>query len=218
MNETPGDSPARRRRRSGETRGRLIEAALELVRQEGLSALSAGRVAKLAEISQPGFYKHFKNTDDLLQVAVTDLLSELAERQALGRLNLTIRSAEDLPPTAVWQQLTGMLLRTLLSEPRFAELYLRHRSDHTLLGGAFVQVAEQGLRDVVEFVWQAAQSMGAVPGDYERIVIGCDQALALYYRAAEMLLSGRYDEQRVIEQTAMQLERLTRSYVETLGK
>ena len=50
----------------------MLEAAVDLLRSEGLPSLTTVRVTKEAGIVQSGFYAHFKNPEHLQQ--------ELAER------------------------------------------------------------------------------------------------------------------------------------------
>jgi len=68
------------------TRRRLIEAATRLVRERGLSGLSASAVAREAGIAQPTFYVHFQDKDDLLNTIAAE---------KIGGLRAPLRAARD---------------------------------------------------------------------------------------------------------------------------
>lgn len=212
MDETRTGSQPPRRRRAGETRALLIDAAIDMVRAKGLSTLTAQGVAKASGISQPGFYKHFKNTDELLIAAVTGFLDDMASRQSLRNLNLSIEDLGSYTPEA-WRQLLGDMLTVFVSEPRFTEIFLRYRSDPTVLGGAISSVADRVQEDLVSYCWEVAQGLGAHPRNYERVEIGCKQALALYFAAGEMLLSGQQPRERIVTQTADVVGQLIRTMI-----
>ena len=71
-----------RRGKQGETRARLIQVAIELVRTEGLAALTTSRITRAAGIAQPGFYAHFRNVEEVLQTAVMQVIEEMRENRA----------------------------------------------------------------------------------------------------------------------------------------
>ena len=203
-------SRPRGRRRAGETRGLLIDACTELVRAEGAGALSVQRVAKAAGISPPGFYKHFSNTDALLSVAVVDVVAALADRQSLTAIDPLAGTRTELPSHEEGIAALDAMLSILLTEPQFAELYLRYQHDPTMLDGAFTRIARKSREDNVAYYWGLARRMGARPRDYARVVIIAEQALALYYHAAELLLSGEHDRELVIETTVRALDAISR--------
>lgn len=70
------------------TRGRLLDAGLKVLCEEGYGALSASQVSRLAGIAQPTFYVHFKDKDDLVRALARERLGKLrgALREERGRL------------------------------------------------------------------------------------------------------------------------------------
>ena len=63
--------PLRRHVAKAVTRRRLLDAALEILDQDGLAAMTTIRVTRLAGLSQSSFYVHFADMDDLLHNLVT---------------------------------------------------------------------------------------------------------------------------------------------------
>ncbi|MFN3911426.1 TetR/AcrR family transcriptional regulator [Hyphomonas sp.] len=53
------------RRRAGETRDALMEAAFDLVRRQGLAATSVDEICAAAGVSKGAFFHHFKSKEDL---------------------------------------------------------------------------------------------------------------------------------------------------------
>ncbi len=58
------------------TRQRLIESALKLIKENGLSSLTMNQISQRAGIAQPSFYNHYGSLSDLL----TEVRAILAER------------------------------------------------------------------------------------------------------------------------------------------
>jgi AcrR family transcriptional regulator len=183
-----------RRGKQGETRARLVQVTIELVRNEGLSALTTGRITRAAGIAQPGFYAHFRNVDDLLRQAIGHVLGEMREkirgarRRSFERLDAVSDAAQIDAIRAAYED--G--LAVFLSDPTFAELFLRYRRDPSLLGG-YMRRAMDGVRtDITEDMWLRARALGAKPHHRPLVSFWAEQVLALYFTAAEALLDDRY--------------------------
>jgi len=183
-----------RRGKQGETRARLVLVTIELVRNEGLSALTTGRITRAAGIAQPGFYAHFRNVDDLLRQAIGHVLGEMREkirgarRRSFERLDAVSDAAQIDAIRAAYED--G--LAVFLSDPTFAELFLRYRRDPSLLGG-YMRRAMDGVRsDITEDMWLRARALGAKPHHRPLVSFWAEQVLALYFTAAEALLDDRY--------------------------
>ena len=189
-----------RRGKQGETRARLIRVTIELLRVEGLAALTTSRITKAAGIAQPGFYAHFKNVDELVSTAVMEVLAEMrrktteTRRAAFGRL----QNYEDLSNIKLMRVAFEQGLDVLLGDPTFAELLLRYRRDPSLLGGLMRQAMTQVREDVTEDIWRTAQSFGFRQEHYKQVTFWSEQVLALYHTAAEALLDGRFDDREAI--------------------
>lgn len=107
--------PDGRRARSIETRARLLDAAEQVVRRDGVGSLTLNRVAAEADISKGGLLYHFASKQDLVSALLTHTLDNTEDR--LQEL------ADDADPRA---------------DGRFATAYLDYvrSADHTRRGAA----------------------------------------------------------------------------------
>jgi len=88
--------------RSGNTKERLIEAALELFSQKGFDATSVDEIARAVGIKGPSIYDHFKNKEAILQEIVARADEEYDKNIENGReKTVNIRSGEDLKQYAM---------------------------------------------------------------------------------------------------------------------
>ncbi len=78
--ETSGfDRPTRRSRR---TRAELVAAAVEVLEEEGVGALTVKAVTGRAEVAHGTFYHHFASIDDVLLAVVEDAMHRLSADMA----------------------------------------------------------------------------------------------------------------------------------------
>ncbi len=75
--------------KGSETRSTILDAALQVARQEGLTALSIGRLAKNVGLSKSGLFAHFMSKENLQL--------EVLERGVEEILNVVIKPAVRLP-------------------------------------------------------------------------------------------------------------------------
>jgi AcrR family transcriptional regulator len=188
-----------RRGKQGETRARLIQVTIDLVRSEGLSALTTSRITRAAGIAQPGFYAHFRNVEDCLQTAMSQVVEEMRVKVATMRKDAFRRFEEaDGVTMAAIRASYEDCLELILAERTFAEIFLRYRRDPSLLGGYMGEVLERIRADLSADIWSMAERAGF--GDAHRglTAFWTDQILALFFAGAEALLDGRYTDRDVI--------------------
>jgi len=190
------------RRPRGATRTVLLDACIEVVRAEGPAAVTTDRMARAAGISQPGFYNHFKNTDELLRIAVVSVLEGMATRQLTTweQANATVPGDTLLTREHVRTQL-DLMIPVFLSEPAFSDLYLRYRLDPTVLDGAVKRVADDVREQLTGQVWATSQRFGATAADYPSVALYAELLLGIYYRACEMILAQRFEYDVVLAST-----------------
>lgn len=214
---TAAKSP-RKRRKGGETRTLLINACIDLIRSEGLMALSTERVTRAAHISQPGFYNHFKNTDELLRVSVVSVLQDMAGRQTVLRREMMggLETPQDAVDAQTTRNILEAMLDVFLSEPVFAELFLRYRFDASLLDGAVMAVAQEVIEDNISDLWELSRRMGARQEDYPRVALHAEHLSGIYYRTAELMLAKRYSRELILQSACEAVISLTRGLQEVL--
>jgi AcrR family transcriptional regulator len=189
-----------RRGKQGETRARLIQVAIELVRTEGLAALTTSRITRAAGIAQPGFYAHFRNVEEVLQTAVMQVIDEMREKvTAMRRRSFErFRQPEGLSSIDATRAVYQDVIEAFLSEPAFAELLLRYHRDTSPLGATMRRVMDRIRADVTEDMWRNVESAGFGEEHRPFVSLWTDQVLALYFAGAEALLDGRYEDRSVV--------------------
>src|SRR5437763_15236070 len=86
------------------TRDRIVRNAARKFRAEGLSGPGVASVMKASGLTVGGFYKHFRNKDELLTEAIA---------QGFAESNANIRSAlQHVPPEHKWKELVRLYLST----------------------------------------------------------------------------------------------------------
>lgn len=216
MTSVSGESTSERmpgrRGKQGETRAKLVEVTIDLIRREGLEAVTTTRITQEAGIAQPGFYAHFKNVEECLETAANEVGSALREqqRQVRARTYERVRSVEDFSNIDVLRALYDDLLCVILSEPAFTELFLRYRRDPSPLGRAMRRVMDRTREEITEDLWRVSKALGYGPEHYPDVALYAELVLALYLGAVETLLDGRFRDRAFVVES---LARNTRAMV-----
>lgn len=69
-------SPTKRER----TRAQLVQAAVEVIAEKGVDANSVTEIANRAGVANGTFYRHFKDRQEIIDVAIFEVASGVAER------------------------------------------------------------------------------------------------------------------------------------------
>jgi AcrR family transcriptional regulator len=137
------------------TRQRLLEAAIDIVRQEGPGALTTVRITRQAGIAQPGFYKYFPSVEVCLREAAIQASDRM--RDMVASLRRSTRDRNDPQQLAEhYQAVFDLALR----ERVFVELGLRCRLDASPLGEAVREVNLRLRRDLFDDLWKHASQAG----------------------------------------------------------
>ncbi|HVU05290.1 MAG TPA: TetR/AcrR family transcriptional regulator [Polyangiaceae bacterium] len=137
------------------TRDRLVAAVLEIVRSDGLGALTTVEITRRAGIAQPGFYKHFRNVDECLEEATTEALDGM--RETFGAMRRRIRDRNDPAEVAAYFL---AVLDAVAADRSFNELLARYRRDTSTLGRAVRDAELRVMNDFVEELWGQAKKAG----------------------------------------------------------
>lgn len=128
------------------TRAKLIQATLKVLYKDGPSALTTGRIAEQAGVAQPTFYVHFSDMQDALTQAAEAVADKLLVRLKDYREDLGAGA-----PAESIRRAFGASVNALLSEPKMAELFLRHRRDvNTPLGKRWRQITQRARDDLLD--------------------------------------------------------------------
>jgi AcrR family transcriptional regulator len=213
-NARPGSTaPARigRRQRKDRTRQLLIDAAVDIVRQGGIEALTTTRLAGAAGITQPGFYVHFENVEHCLQAAAEQLCERFLDlqRQARQLAGSLISGPDALGKQEVIFSVFEQTLALAISKRRLVEVLLRHRHESSsAIGRSMGKALDRTRRDIADDLGRAARRMGFPEPLQKRSELVADIVLWLFLGALEALLQGRYPER---EAFVAELARVTRS-------
>ena len=187
---TNGSRPVRRQRGTKEeTRLRLIEAAIKLIRKRGVEAISTVSVTEAAGFAQSSFYMHFKNVDECLRAAAEKVAGEA--RAFIAEHRRRTHEAAGADPAASLLHLQAVL-RLFVEQRSFAELLVRHRHDRSPLGRMFRKMQDGVRADLIADSWRFAESLGVRRKHYDRVAMQAEFIHANVMAAGEALLAGRY--------------------------
>jgi len=120
------------------TRNRLVRSAIRLLHRSGVTALTTGKIASEAGVAQPTFYVHFEDMKALLNEVASQISATIITR--MQPVRETVMSE---PSRRTVREACEMSVRALVEDPRFADLYLRHRRDvDTPLGKRFGELTK----------------------------------------------------------------------------
>ena len=176
------------------TRQRLIEAAGEIIRINGIEELNTVNVTRAAGIVQSGFYLHFKNIDDCKRAAAEAVAGRIrkfiAEHRRSGR-----GQPADLPTVS---RHFREILTLFEKERKFSELLIRHRHDRSPLGLVFRQVLDQMRVDLAADLQQQFQPLLPAEQDPIRFSIWAELLQGMVLQAGDALIDGRLTDTSVL--------------------
>ena len=106
----PADGGVRTTRRRGQTRTRLLAAALQVLGEEGLARSSVERICERAGYTRGAFYSNFTSTDDVV--------AALFAQQAEALLDHVEERLRQTPPAREGAGLTEVVAHVLAVLPR----------------------------------------------------------------------------------------------------
>lgn len=106
---------------------RILDAAVALVREEGVEALSTRGIAERAEIPVASLYQYFADKDEILLALVERDIDELDARIAADLAELTRLSVRELVSTTM-----NAFVRFYRERPAFVMIWLRGRTNQAI--------------------------------------------------------------------------------------
>lgn len=186
----PAPNPPRRRKQKEETRQRLVDAALEILRTEGEAAVTTVRLTQAAGIVQSGFYKHFESTEACLEAAADSVLETL--RGILREIR------HSLPPgpidPAVLAGNAERDLRAFLADPAVAEILVCARYTPSILGRSVARFVRAIVDELTQDLWLYARRRRVPVEEYPRVALFAELIIAQYLQCVDALVSKRHQE------------------------
>jgi len=174
-----------------QSRQRLIKAAITVLGEQGMSKLTTGKIARAAGLSQPSFYVHFTDMEDLLSSVADQVVRPVQEvlAKAMSQLGSVSGETKDEAIRAAWSE----ALDALLEERGVAEVLLAHRRDRTTPLGKGIRKAQDELLSSLSNIFQTLHAKVPTAGSTNSNV-EAELTLALALGALEGLLDGRFEK------------------------
>lgn len=178
--------------RSAETRGRIIEAAIASLCEDGYGATTTVHVAKLAGVSRGAMLHHFPTKEDLIFATADEVVrrNRAALREMLEDIDDPRERFERLPELR-WSRAmrpAGIALVEILSGAR---------SDKTVREG-FLKFREKMVAERAEWVKQRARDAG-LPFDERQLAVSRAISFAIRGMTIEQQLDPDFDAEPIVE-------------------
>ncbi len=110
-----GGAPTRTDRRRARTRQALIDAARDLIAENGVGGLRVGEITERADVALGSFYNHFDSKDEVVEAIVAETIGSIATA-----LTPLIESLED--PAEAVSVSNRLFVRLAYDDPPLARL------------------------------------------------------------------------------------------------
>lgn len=177
-----------RKDRRERTRERFIQAALELLRTEGVQGVTVSQVSKRIEVHHTLFYAHFEDVSACLAAAADRVIATLAPVDRELRRELMRRAVTDR--RALARYFEGAFQRWM-SERACVELLLAHRLDRSALGNTLRPALAAMREDLMIEARELAAQVGIAEQHLPALREHADLLLSQWLWALEMLIEGR---------------------------
>lgn len=182
------------------TREAILDAANTLLQEQGESAVTTRAVTKLVGISQPAFYAHFSNVDELLVELASRVAANLIRLMRESHAWLRINGPTDRDRLA--EHYEGVLERAL-AQRSLIEVYLRHRWLDSNVGEFCREVDRTVEAGIVDHVISAFG--GDVPAEGYRAVRQFARVVVQgFFGILAIQLEGETDIKRMSKLLALQ--------------
>jgi len=184
-----------RKDRRERTRERFINAALELLRSEGVQGVTVSQVSKRIEVHHTLFYAHFDDVSACLAAAADRVLATLAPVDRELRRELMRRAVTDR--RALARYFEGAFERWM-NERACVELLLAHRLDRSALGEALRPALAAMRDDLATELWDLAAQVGVAGRFLPEVRAHADLLVGHWLWALEMLIEGRTQDRTML--------------------
>lgn len=178
------------------TRERLVEAAIEILRTEGMTGLTTVNLARATGIVQSGFYRHFSDIGECQRLAAEVIADRLRNLLRRLREELLRNAREDIPTVVAYYD---ALFAAALEERAFVELLIRYRYDPSPLGEVMRNVYAQLRADAFAFLWSLATDAGVSRRHFLAIEQSAEMLQGAIFATLSSVLEGRMREEDLPE-------------------
>ncbi|MBI5832895.1 MAG: TetR family transcriptional regulator [Armatimonadetes bacterium] len=186
MVEPADEARPRKRGSREESRHRLVEAAIDQIREHGAAALTTVSVTRAAGMAQSGFYQHFRDLDECKAAAAHEVAREL--REFLREQHARSKSPGDL------EELTAnhrAILELFTSHGHLPDMVVRCRYDLSPLGDAMRQLLSDVRTVLADNLAEAFGVLGLPDLGPARFAVTAELIVGMVLAAGESLLDGR---------------------------
>jgi AcrR family transcriptional regulator len=158
------DALNRSERRRLRRRQRLIDAARQIIAQDGVAALTVTAVTEAADMAVGSFYTYFDSKDDLLEAAVWDVFQQLASPEPPASLppNPLDHAYNAIYQVYAFVETQRDLMRAVFGAGHLADQFER---GHELISQRITFIVEQyGIIPPQEVPWISALQTGLIAG------------------------------------------------------
>jgi TetR/AcrR family transcriptional regulator, fatty acid biosynthesis regulator len=180
--------PTRPRGTRAQTRQRLIDATLNLLRTGGESAVTTVSVTRAAGSAQSAFYKHFPNVEACIAQAAGQVTAEIRKAVAAIRQRMY-----DTGPGAGDDLVQAFLEMFQLVDHHRAvtELFLRYRCDPVAMGGVMHRFGRDMSVDLARQLTAQIKKGGIAHPPADWVQATADSLMEASFAAIDAHLAGR---------------------------
>lgn len=189
---------ARKGKTSARNRQKLLDAAIEILLGEGMTAFTSTRIAEQAGLHKPAFYAQFKNVDACLEAVALHVARTNVHRALLEQTNMLehlpskIGSPEEMAASQQRsQQLIEQLLRGVRQHEALYRLLRRYAHAEGALGDAVRQVNVFVFERWQEYFWRLAVHFGIDAKHFKEVSQMAEFVVAQSYMAIGRVVDGR---------------------------
>lgn len=165
----------------------MLDAAVDILRLEGLPALTTVRVTREAGIVQSGFYAHFKNPEHLQQELAERVGLKLREHMASWMAAMRAGSGDEADLAERYEH----VLTLFRDESSIVDLFLRYRRSPSTLGKVLGHLHTQLRADFFQYLRERAGDPDTIRPHLGTIGVHADTLVAAVLGVAEGVVDGR---------------------------
>jgi AcrR family transcriptional regulator len=153
---------SRRERKKQEIRGRLMDAALRLFREQGYDAATVEKIATAADVAKGTFFNYFQTKDAILPALAERRVQQIEDM-------LSLKHGTPASPVARIKLALRLLAENPLTDPQLAQrlfaAMMKRRQQEVRPGHALAYLLADQIRQ--------AQAAGEIRPDLDPIYVGC---------------------------------------------